>query len=126
MLALLKFGRDALSGREAAAPTELTLADGSQILLHGRDYNLKTVLSEPNNETFELVVSEIRQIRDMALEDGSRLVVLLQPAKEEIYRESPDAPRADATAALRGRLEKMDIEYIDVSFHGFNHVNISF
>ena len=115
VLALLKFGRDALSGREAAAPAELTLADGSQILLHGRDYNLKTVLSEPNNETFELVVSEIRQIRDMALEDGSRLVVLLQPAKEEVYRESPDAPRADATAALRGRLEQLNIEYIDAA-----------
>jgi len=115
VLALLKFGRDALSGREAAAPTELTMADGSQLLLHGRDYNLKTVLSEPGNETFELVVSELRQIRDAAMDDGSRLVVLLQPAKEEVYRESPDAPRSDATAALRDRLEQLGIEFIDAA-----------
>jgi len=115
VLALIKFGRDALSGRKAAAPTELTLADGSQLLLHGKDYNFKTALSEPNNETFELVVSEIRQIRDAALEDGSRLVVLLQPAKEEVYRESPEAPLADATAALRDRLEQLNIDFIDAA-----------
>jgi lysophospholipase L1-like esterase len=115
VLALLKFGRDALSGRKSAAPTELTLVDGSQMLLHGKDYDFKTVLSEPNNETFELVVGEIRQIRDAALKDGSRLVVLLQPAKEEVYRESSDAPQADATAALRGRLEQLDIEFIDAA-----------
>lgn len=115
VLALLKFGRDALSGRKATAPTELTLEDGSQILLHDMDYSAKTRLSEPGNETFDLVVEEFRQIRDAALDDGARLVVLLQPAKEEVYRESGTAPLPDATAALRSRLEQLEIELIDAT-----------
>ena len=115
VLALIKLGRDALSGKRTATPTELTTATGSKMLLHGDDYTLKTLLSEPGSETFELVISELLQIRDAARDDGSRLVVLLQPAKEEVYREAENAPLPDATAALRRRLQQLEIEYIDAA-----------
>lgn len=115
VLALLKFSRDALSGRKKALPTELTTPTGSTMWLHSDDYVGKTRLSDPETEIFELVVNEFRMIRDAALEDGTRLIVVLQPAKEEVYRESENAPLPDATVALRRRLEQLNIEVIDAA-----------
>ncbi len=115
VLALIKLGRDALSGKRTAKPTELTTVTGSKMLLHGDDYTLKTRLSKPGSETFELVINELLQIRDAARGNGTRLVVLLQPAKEEVYREAENTPLPDATAALRVRLQQLEIEYIDAA-----------
>lgn len=115
VLALLKFSRNALSGGKATTRTELSLSEDATMLLHGEDYRVKTMLSTTNEATFELVVDELRQIRDVALADGTRLVVLLQPAKEEVYKESESAMLPDATAGLRDRLEQLEIEYIDAA-----------
>lgn len=115
VLALVKFGRDALSPNATTEPTELSLANGSKMLLHSDDFYAKTSLAEPNNETFVRVVDEFRQIRDTAARDGTRLVVLLQPAKEEVYRVSDSESLPDASAALREQLQQLGIEYIDAA-----------
>ena len=45
VLGLVKYGRDALSGRRGGAPAEVQLASGESVFLHLDDYAYKTQLS---------------------------------------------------------------------------------
>ena len=113
ILSLLKFGRDALR-RDSSRQTEIIrTASGADMYLFEEDFRTKTVLSGPRNDTFKLVVEELRTIRDAALSDGSRLILLLQPAKEEVYAPEGVDELPDATVALRAVLDELGIEYID-------------
>ncbi len=115
LLALLKLAKDALVVTNAVGPTGIELQSGSRMLLHTEDFREKTILASPDNETFETVVQELLAIRDANLREGSRLIVLLQPGKEEIYAGPDGAPAADASEALRDRLDENGIEYIDAT-----------
>jgi len=113
VLSLLKFGRDAFR-RDSSEQAEVVLtASGSELYLFEEDFRAKTLLSEPDNDTFDLVVDELRAMRDAALSDGTRLILLLQPAKEEVYAPDGNDALPDATAALRTVLDELGIEYID-------------
>ena len=115
VLSLLKFGRDALR-RDPSGQAEVVLtASGSELYLFDEDFRTKTLLSEPDNDTFDLVVNELRTMRDAALNDGTRLILLLQPAKEEVYAPEGSDYMPDATVALRAVLDELGIEYIDAA-----------
>ena len=115
VLALVKFGRDALSGKKRVQPSEISLASGAKMLLHGNDFERKTLYASPGNEVFDRVVDELRRLRDATLSDGSRLIVLLQPAKEEVYRETEGAILPDASVGIRASLKQLQIEYVDAT-----------
>ncbi|MGI9220171.1 MAG: SGNH/GDSL hydrolase family protein [Woeseiaceae bacterium] len=113
VLSLLKFGRDAFR-RDSTGQAEIVqTASGSELYLFEKDFRTKTELAGPRNDTFKLVVDELRVMRDAALSDGSRLVLLLQPAKEEVYSPNGTNELPDATLALRAVLDELGIEYID-------------
>lgn len=113
VLGLAKVAKDAIFSRKAANPTEVALASGSTMLLHGDDFRQKTRLASPDNETFDTVVEELRRIDEAATRNDSRFIVLFQPGKEEVYPEIEGQPIPDPSRALRLQLDQHGIEYID-------------
>lgn len=113
ILSLLKFGRDALRRSSSRQAEVVQTASGAEMYLFDEDFRTKTELSGPNNDTFKLVVDELRSMRDAAQRDGSRLILMLQPAKEEVYAAGRSDELPDATIALRAELDALGIEYID-------------
>jgi lysophospholipase L1-like esterase len=77
------------------------------------DFREKTRLASADSETFETVVDELRKLHEAVTLDGSRLIVLFQPGKEEVYPASKGQPVPDPSKALRDRLDLLGIEYID-------------
>ena len=113
VLAIVKIAKDAILKNDSSKPTELTLASGSKMFLHGDDFREKTRLASSENETFETVVEELRKIKEAADKQGSRLIVLFQPGKEEVYPEKDGQQVPDPSKSLRDRLDQYGIEYIN-------------
>ena len=113
--ALAKFGHDALFPKKTDDPQVASTMDGSPMWLSQHDFSSKTRLSADDNVVFDLVVEQIRRINESCLVDGTRIVVLLQPGKEEVYRPADDQEYLDSTVAFRKSLEELGIDYINAS-----------
>jgi lysophospholipase L1-like esterase len=113
VLAIVKIAKDAILAKDTVKATELTLVSGAKMLLHGDDFREKTRFASSDNRTFETVVEELRKIKKAADQNGSRLIVLFQPGKEEIYAETKGQPAPDPSRRLRDRLDQYGIEYIN-------------
>lgn len=117
VLSLVIFARNTLRTRTRTelAPVALKMPDGTTLSLYKGDFDDKTRFSVPDNEVFETVINALKEIHDAASADGTRLLIVFQPGKEEVYRERTDQPYLDASAAIRARLDQIGIEYLDAA-----------
>ena len=113
--ALTKLSHRVLFPKETDDPQVVSTIDGSPMWLYQHDFSSKTRLSGDDNVVFDKVVERIRKINKSCLVDGTRIVVLLQPGKEEVYQLADDQEYLDSTVAFRKSLEELGIDYIDAS-----------
>lgn len=99
-------------------PGEVTyfqLADGTRLELLSGDFRRKAVAAHPGRPEFELTLDAFGRIRSIAESHGTKLLVILQPSKEETYLplvDGDDVP--DMGGPLREELEKMGTAYLDL------------
>lgn len=95
-------------------PIGLQLADGSRLQLRPDDYASRIEDVQPGDPVFEIVVASLERMHEIAMQDGTQMIVVFQPAKEEVYLPLLDGRAPDPGAPLRRALEDRGIEYIDL------------
>ena len=90
--------------------------DGTRLELDPRDFTDKTREARPGYRTFDIVVEVIQRLHSMARANGTRVLVVLQPGKEEVYLPLVGEINVDADPGhpLRVMLGKLGIPYIDL------------
>jgi lysophospholipase L1-like esterase len=101
-------------GRDTEIPTTVRLADGGGIQLLPRDFAVKSAAGEPERREFQLALEALRAIHALATENDARVLIVLQPGKEEVYLPLLNHTSVDSTRALRAALEELGIEYLDL------------
>jgi lysophospholipase L1-like esterase len=109
-----RFVRKIYRNWRAGEPKGLQLADGSRLKLRPKDMARKTAYIKPGNTVFELAVDALERINAIATSHGTRVIVILQPGKEETYLPLLDGTTTDPGAPLRAALEAHGIEYLDL------------
>jgi len=101
--------------RKAGEPKILRLKDGHEIRLLPSDFESRTIGSLSGRSEFEITVRALADLRDRVEGSGGRVLVVLQPSKEEVYMPMLGEKVRDASAHLRPALEGLGIEYLDLA-----------
>jgi lysophospholipase L1-like esterase len=96
-------------------PESFQLANGRDIQLDVEDFIDKTSGGQPGRREFQLVLRALKKLHTRATKAGTKVVVLLQPSKEEVYLPLLEKQFLDPTEPLRAGLEEFGIEYLDLA-----------
>jgi lysophospholipase L1-like esterase len=73
--------------------------------------------TKPDHPNFRMVLGTVEQARALAEQNGSQLLVLLMPTKEEVYLPLLDDERASAIAPFVAAFDEAGIPYLDLTPH---------
>jgi hypothetical protein len=111
---LLREVRDAVRNRFQTQITTLRLSDGNRLDLDIGDFENKVSGALPDSREFRLVVKTLQDLHSIAERDGTNVLVVLQPSKEEVYLPLLGEPSPDLQGPLRTALEEGGIPYLDL------------
>lgn len=108
---------NAVRGGELAAGTPATLSftDGSRLQLNRRDFETMTSGAQPGDREFQLVMESLRKIQGLAAAQGTGVLLVLQPGKEEVYLPLAGEAVKDPAGPLRQALDDAGIAYLDLA-----------
>jgi hypothetical protein len=109
---LLRAVRQGIDRRNAVM---FRFADGSQIQLFPGELASKAAQGQPGRREFQLVMDALRRLHAIATENGTKMLVVLQPAKEEVYLPLLGQEPPDPTSALRLALGRAGMGYLDLT-----------
>jgi lysophospholipase L1-like esterase len=98
--------------RQRRLPIEL--ADGSRLELLPGDFWSKTVGARAGRPELRVVVDAVKTLAATAAAQGARVVVVLEPGKEETYLPLVGRKFLDPSAALRQALDELGIPTVDL------------
>ena len=90
-------------------------ADGSQIQLQPGLLAERAGHMQPDRAEFRLALDAVDQLRTLATEQGTHVLVLLLPGKEEVYLPLTGVDVPDTERPLRDALDRLRIEYLDLT-----------
>jgi lysophospholipase L1-like esterase len=90
-------------------------ADGSKLVLQPADFIEKTIGAKPERREFQLVLNALKRMHAIAAENGTKMLVILQPSKEEVYLPLLGDAVIDAAGPLRRELKNSGIDYLDLT-----------
>jgi hypothetical protein len=108
--AIIKFRRAWRSKTET-----FEFADRRHLQLNFDDFRDKTSNSQPDRPGFHLVLEALQELHAATEKDGSKMVIVFQPSKEEVYSSLLNKPISDPSLSLRKELDKSGIDYIDLT-----------
>jgi hypothetical protein len=79
------------------------------------DFIDKTSGGQHGRREFQLALAALKKLHTRATKAGTRVVVLLQPSKEEVYLPLLGKQFVDPSEPLRVELEKSGIEHLDLT-----------
>jgi lysophospholipase L1-like esterase len=100
---------------EGPRPVVRRFADGSQVQLQPGQLAERARNMQPDRAEFRLAVDAVDQLRTLATEQGTHVLVLLLPGKEEVYLPLTGADVPDTERHLRDALDRLRIEYLDLT-----------
>lgn len=107
----LRGGFDAgLSG----PPKVIVFKDGGRLELNGDWFRSQSDLSAPASHTAQLAADAFIRLHALATEQGTHVLMVLQPSKEEVYLPQLEDDVPDITRALRDAFDSRGIEYLDL------------
>jgi lysophospholipase L1-like esterase len=101
--------------QEMAPVKSLDLPDGGRMVLMPDDFLSKTSGAGPDAREFQLVRDALLQLHALATKQGARVLMVLQPSKEEVYMPLAGEALPDPTVALRGAFDAGGVEYLDLA-----------
>jgi lysophospholipase L1-like esterase len=100
---------------EAGPPPRVIELPGGRLQLFEADFLDKRFLGQADRPEFRVVLDSLVRLHALAREQGTQVIVVLQPGKEEVYLPVMTGTEVtDTTAALRSALSKAGIEYLDL------------
>ena len=112
---LVRFMMKSVRNRSSGGGEMLELANGGSLRLDLNYLDRIAANSQPGNEYFARAFEAMKEIHERAQAAGTRLVVVFQPSKEEIYFPFTGRVPLDPTTAIRERLEQLGIECLDLA-----------
>jgi lysophospholipase L1-like esterase len=101
--------------RGLIAPTaQLEFGDGGRLRLLSGDFRSKSTMASRDTRTFRLTLDALERIHALARERGTRVLMVLQPSKEEVYLPLIEEDVPDLATDLRRSFEERGIEYLDL------------
>jgi hypothetical protein len=92
----------------------IELADGGRLQLFPADFNTKTAGARAGRPELRVVVEAVKTLAVTAAAHGARMVVVLEPSKEETYLPLVGRKFLDPSAALRQALGELGIPSVDL------------
>jgi len=111
---LLLHARNVYRSWRFSEPKILRFDDGTQLELRPSYLADKIVGAQPDRWEFQLVLQELERIHFTAKKNGTHVLIVFQPAREEIYMALGDESVPDPSSPLRAALEKLSIDYLDL------------
>ncbi len=99
----------------SSSPQVISFADGTQLYLIPSELVAVTTLAQPHRQEFQLVLQTLTRMQAIAQENGTHLLVIFQPSKEEVYMPLLDEATPDPSSSLRTALEELGIAYLDLA-----------
>jgi hypothetical protein len=93
----------------------LELTDGGRLQLVPSLVEYAANRGQPARREFQLVLQALVDLQALAHQQGASVLVVIQPAKEEVYLPLLSRPVADLSAPVRVALEAHRIEYLDTT-----------
>jgi lysophospholipase L1-like esterase len=92
----------------------LEFPDGGRMELFAGDFANTTAGAQPDRREFQLTIQALQRIQSIARTNGTHVLVIFQPSKEEVYLPLLGEPAPDPGSPLRAALEKLSIPYLDL------------
>ncbi|MEO8464111.1 MAG: GDSL-type esterase/lipase family protein [Gammaproteobacteria bacterium] len=108
---LIRFAGSASRSRAHPVPLEW---HGTTLQLAPGDFAHATEHDNPADPVFALAIQELVGLREAAAKRGAKVLVVLQPSKEETYMPLAGGSVADASAPVVAALDKAGIEHLDL------------
>jgi hypothetical protein len=89
-------------------------ADGTWLHLLPSQLASFTTGAQPNRPAFQLVLQALERIQSIANENGTHVLFIFQPSKEEVYLPLLGKPASDPGGPLRVTLDRRGIAYLDL------------
>jgi lysophospholipase L1-like esterase len=114
---LLMYVQRYLRGWGPSKPTILRMHNGARLELAPADFADKTKYIRSGNPVFNISVEALRRLHSIARADGTSVLVILQPSKEEVYLPLMGETNVDADPGrpLRVKLGELGIPYLDLA-----------
>jgi len=99
------------------APAEIRTfqaPDGTRLDLAPGDLTAKSKGAQPGYRPFDVTVEALKHLHSIAWANGTNVLIILQPSKEEVYLPLLGEPAPDPARALRETLGELGIPYLDL------------
>jgi hypothetical protein len=88
--------------------------DGTRLELALADFVDKTGEARPGYRPFDIAVEALQRLYSTARVNGTDVLIILQPSKEEVYLAPSGEPDPDPGSPLRIKLGELGIRYLDL------------
>jgi len=89
--------------------------NGTRLELFPGDFASKTVGAQPGRREFQLTLQALQRIHSIATANGTHVLVIFQPSKEEVYLPLLGDPLPDPARPLQAALDKIGIGILDLT-----------
>jgi lysophospholipase L1-like esterase len=107
--------RNAYRAWRKGGAIHLEQTDGTRLQLVPSFVAQAASMGQPARREFQLVLQALVDLQTLARQHGTSVLVVIQPAKEEVYLPLLSKPVADLSAPLRLALDAQGIAYLDVT-----------
>lgn len=111
---LYNLARAARSSDTPVASVTFTFSNGRQLRLLPDDLTSKTAGSKAGDREFGLVVDALTRLDMLGRQNGTHVLMVFQPSKDEVYLPLLGRAVPDATEELRRAFDRQGIEYLDL------------
>jgi hypothetical protein len=111
---VLRHARSTYRSWRTSEPRILRFADGSRLYLRPSDLASNMTGAEPDQPEFQLVLHALARLQALARENGTHVLLVFQPGREEAYMPSLGEAAPDPGRHLRAALDGLDIDYLDL------------
>jgi lysophospholipase L1-like esterase len=105
------------NARNLLVPSEVKIfqsSSGSRLELHVGDFANITTGTQPDRREFQLVLQALQRIQSLARANGTHMLVIFQPSKEETYLSLVGEDVLNPAGPLQEELKKLGIAYLEL------------
>jgi lysophospholipase L1-like esterase len=104
-----------LGGGLSTPPVFYHFKDGGRVRLSPGDFRRKQEIAARNSRAFGLALNAFENMHSVAERNGTHVLMVLQPSKEEVYLPLLEDDVPDLTRALRDTFDDRGIDYLDLT-----------
>ena len=112
---LLLYARDVYRNWQASEPRILRFADDSRLWLRPSHLTSQTTGAHPDRPEFQLVLQALECLQEIAEANGTHVLFIFQPTKEEVYMPLLGEAAPDPGQPLRAALDRIGLDYLDLT-----------